>query len=104
MENCEIKIFRSDMSDSAVSFSLTVGDGVSELPHRANRRHASNTGHATAATSLFPSSFGRGLRGRLRSGTSGTLTAFQKDVFVVLDGLSWGGNGKRQGHSEGETL
>lgn len=65
MENCEIKIFRSDMSDSAVSFSLTVGDGVSELPHRANRCDASDTGHATAATPLFPSSSGRSLSGRL---------------------------------------
>lgn len=104
MENCEFKIFRSDLSDAAVSFSLTVGDSISELPHRANRRHASDTSRAAAATSLFPSSFGRGLRRRLRSGTSGTLTAFQKDVFVVLDGLSWGGNGKHQGHSEGETF
>lgn len=104
MENCKVRIFRSDMSDTAVSFSLTVGDGISELAHRANRRCASDTGHATAATSLFPSSFGPGLQGRLRSRTSGTLMTFQKDVFVVLDGLSWGGNGKRQGHSEGETF
>lgn len=88
MENCEINIFRLDMSDTAVSFSLTVGDGISELPHRTNRRHASDTGRATTATSLFPSSFSHGLHGRLRSGTSGTLMAFQKDVFVVLDGLS----------------
>lgn len=68
--------------------SLTVGDDISELPHRGRRCFAPGAGHAGPSTSLLHCSFGPGLRPW--SWTSGTLMAFQKDVLVVLDGLGWG--------------